>query len=403
MNPFQVVMIISVTALCGVVALFLVLRKMPRINRGIGWWMFACLTLAFSYLLALIFYGQKQTIEGEVIFYALNMFSVTFAYIGNIKFLQLATGLKRYLFFFAVTLSMIAYIRVLEKQEFLADIVFVSYNAAFLFHSAWLFFSQRGEFRFLTFPIAGLNLITGMHFLNYPWLHDVEWFAPIGFLLAIMLGVSTYVLLAAMVLWQFRSRMITSENKAVYIAEHDQLTGLRNRFSLERDFSKQVQQADENSHSLALMYLDLDGFKAVNDTYGHKAGDKVLQVISERLEAKLNGVGYIARIGGDEFVVLCNQLYQYDQVQAEKIVSEILMVIEQPIEHRDNIYCVSSSIGISMYPKNGNTLEELLSAADAVMYKVKRAGANGFSFVDQALPSQNKNQYSKELSPVAAL
>ncbi len=169
-----------------------------------------------------------------------------------------------------------------------------------------------------------------------------------------------------------------TERKIRYMATHDALTGLPN-LTLGRDRITSVLALAKRSHSMAgVLFIDLDGFKAVNDTMGHDAGDAVLKTVAERLTYSVREVDTVARIGGDEFIVVLEELH--DKQDAAMIAEKIITEVDKPINIRGAKAEIGASIGIALYPENGENEEELLKAADRAMYQVKHAGKNNFAF-----------------------
>jgi diguanylate cyclase (GGDEF)-like protein len=162
------------------------------------------------------------------------------------------------------------------------------------------------------------------------------------------------------------------------LAHHDQLTGLPNR-TLFYDRLKQAQAlARRREAGLALFYLDLDGFKAVNDRYGHELGDRLLKAVGERLTGCVRESDTVARIGGDEFTVLLPDLFTRDT--AADIARLIIDDLTRPFQLGEVTCAIGVSIGISFYPEDCEDSERLLSCADAAMYRVKNTGKNNFAF-----------------------
>lgn len=159
------------------------------------------------------------------------------------------------------------------------------------------------------------------------------------------------------------------------IAFMDTLTGLPNRFEFQNKASFLLNMAKRNSSSFALMYLDLDGFKKVNDTLGHDAGDKLLIDVANRLGGALRQSDIASRQGGDEFVVL---LPEADRPGAEKVAQKILNEVANPYLIKNQTVNVTFSIGIAMYPSDGDDLNVLSKKADEAMYEAKRSGKNCF-------------------------
>lgn len=160
---------------------------------------------------------------------------------------------------------------------------------------------------------------------------------------------------------------------ARYQATHDMLTGMGNRTLFHEILSQQLTLAVRNATPLSVLFIDLDGFKPVNDTYGHAAGDKLLCHVAARLRIALRGSDFAARLGGDEFAVI---LVGADENSATRVAEKILRSLTVPclLDGRD--ISVSASIGIASYPQSGKDIRELLHAADEAMYRAKAAGKN---------------------------
>ncbi|WP_374477181.1 bacteriohemerythrin [Zoogloea sp.] len=167
--------------------------------------------------------------------------------------------------------------------------------------------------------------------------------------------------------------LIQRQNAMEHWAHHDALTGLPNRLLLKDRFDQAIAQASRDGSLLALCYLDLDDFKPINDHFGHAAGDHVLQVTAERILKELRATDTVARVGGDEFVILFNGV-QHAGGQLT-CIDRIIRAIRRPIpldspSDGESVH-VSASFGISLYPLDGRTLEGLLHRADEALYRVK--------------------------------
>ena len=159
-------------------------------------------------------------------------------------------------------------------------------------------------------------------------------------------------------------------------SETDPLTGAANRAGL----ANQAQRVLTHPNERTLILLDLDNFKPVNDLYGHEAGDAVLVEVARRIEAQLRAEDTVARVGGDEFVVLLSQAH--DRTVLEHISKRLLDSIGQPVAFADKLLTVGGSLGIARYPGNGLTLPDLMQAADVAMYHIKKNGRAGYAFFD---------------------
>ncbi|NVZ66516.1 EAL domain-containing protein [Pseudomonas gingeri] len=173
------------------------------------------------------------------------------------------------------------------------------------------------------------------------------------------------------------------------LALHDTLTGLPNRVLLADRIDQAMHKVSADGGCFALMFIDLDGFKPVNDAFGHHMGDQLLREVALRLREDLRTQDTLARIGGDEFVLLA-QLAEPDD--ALQVASRQVNLLSQAFRVSGHDLQISASIGIVMYPGNGQTAEELLMNADAAMYHAKGAGKNGHSFFDASMNGNARKQ-----------
>ena len=168
------------------------------------------------------------------------------------------------------------------------------------------------------------------------------------------------------------------EEKIRYMASHDELTGLPNRALFQDRLKTSLNLAVRYKHKLAIMFIDLDGFKAINDSLGHKAGDLLLQEVARRLQATVRVSDTVARMGGDEFIVLLNNVESAED--AEPVAKKILASFGQPIMLANHGAEIGGSIGISIFPDHGSDTDKLISNADAAMYDIKKTGKNSYAF-----------------------
>ncbi|WP_165973813.1 EAL domain-containing protein [Paucimonas lemoignei] len=163
------------------------------------------------------------------------------------------------------------------------------------------------------------------------------------------------------------------------LANFDILTGLPNRRLFRDRLEQDVNQASRNHHKLALLFIDLDRFKQVNDSLGHEAGDLLLRHAAKRIQECVRDTDTVARLGGDEFTVILNELHhEHDRV--EQICEKILQALSQPFSLGAEPTGVSASIGIALYPDDAKTHDELLRKVDQAMYSAKQAGKNRFAY-----------------------
>ncbi|NNG45187.1 GGDEF domain-containing protein [Pseudoalteromonas sp. NEC-BIFX-2020_002] len=164
------------------------------------------------------------------------------------------------------------------------------------------------------------------------------------------------------------------EKQLQYMVGHDQLTGLPNRMLLLDRIQHALTKADRSAVELSLLFIDIDGFKDVNDTHGHLIGDKLLQSISQRLLSCVRSYDTVGRLGGDEFVVLLNGISEREYIY--NIAEKICVQCKHPFKIESLILDLSSSIGIASYPENGTSDMQLIQYADQAMYRAKNAGGN---------------------------
>ncbi|EAP7661574.1 EAL domain-containing protein [Salmonella enterica] len=269
----------------------------------------------------------------------------------------------------------------------------------------WLTFRLRHEGTDVALRRAGAAVlmgiaIAGMHYAgmkaahfpqNWPMEHrgvDSNWLAVLVSVVALtILGITLLVSLFDARL-QARTALLASSlaqanQELAQLALHDTLTRLPNRVLLEDRLEQAISKANREGTSFALLFMDLDGFKAVNDAYGHDIGDKLLVAVTHRLNQPLSGQFTLARIGGDEFVLLA-EVSAPDE--AASLASALVHSIDAPFTIDPYELVVTLSVGIALYPLDGKNERELMFNADAAMYHTKHTGRNGYHFFQ---PSMN--------------
>ena len=172
-----------------------------------------------------------------------------------------------------------------------------------------------------------------------------------------------------------------------HMAHHDSLTGLPNRSFFNLLLDKTIARSGREKTKFALLFIDLDKFKPVNDQYGHAIGDQLLIKVAERLSDRLRESDTLARLGGDEFLILLDGMD--NQFDSKFVAKELLDVLQRPFEINEHIIRISCSIGISVYPDHGINLDQLIIAADHAMYQVKNSGRGALSIAET--PKTNVN------------
>lgn len=178
------------------------------------------------------------------------------------------------------------------------------------------------------------------------------------------------------------------EEKIIYQANYDQLTNLPNRTLFMDRLTRRVLEGKRSKTSVGLMFVDLDGFKAINDTLGHDAGDQLLISASRRLEKCIREADTVARLGGDEFTVIMPLI---DSFEAAAVVADrIIESLTEPFDLGGREGRISASIGISLLPAQASTASELLHNADVAMYEAKRSGKANYQFYKPELEASIK-------------
>ena len=179
------------------------------------------------------------------------------------------------------------------------------------------------------------------------------------------------------------NKIAEQKNILHYQAHHDVLTSLPNRTLFQDRLEQAIEKAKRHNSKIALLFIDLDHFKEINDSLGHDVGDNILKIVTTRLKAAKRDEDTLARLGGDEFTIILEDLHQVQD--ASVISNKILESLAQSMDINNNILYVSSSIGISIYPDDGDSAQSLLKFADSAMYKAKDEGRNNFQYYNATL------------------
>lgn len=166
------------------------------------------------------------------------------------------------------------------------------------------------------------------------------------------------------------------EDRTSFQAHHDSLTGLPNRILLDDRLEQAIALAERLEHLVAVCYLDLDRFKPVNDEFGHMAGDWLLKQVAQRLRKILRATDTIARVGGDEFVLVLPTLH--DRQSGEAMAGKVVEALREPFFYNEIELRIGGSVGVAFYPADGDNPVVLLACADEAMYRAKASGRNSF-------------------------
>jgi len=185
-----------------------------------------------------------------------------------------------------------------------------------------------------------------------------------------------------------------AEQRIWHVAHHDSLTGLPNRTLLHDRMQQALTQALRGRHRVAVMFLDLDRFKSINDTLGHAVGDELLKQVAERLSSVVRAVDTVSRLGGDEFVVVLHEMSSPDDVV--QVAEKILQALAAVVTVEGHPLRITSSIGISIFPDDGDEVFGLMKNADTAMYHAKAAGRNNFQFFARKMNEQASHFFTLE-------
>lgn len=375
------ILIAGATSYILTALLFLTTKNMPGLyNNGTLWWSFSSLFAAFGYIILLISGAKGRPDIGEAVYNICFIFWGLGLYIGSRKFLMLPSK-NRYLlsisFFLILWLIYFYFI----SYHFLFASLAVSFFIGILnLHLAFLFYKNiQLKNRYINAIIITLS-ISGIHWLDYPILRPIESFAPIGFSLCAIISVIISALFASLVIMQYKEKMFKMSQEALKAANHDPLTGLGNRNALETQFEILLERSKKKNKRLSLLFLDLDNFKPINDQLGHKAGDMVLVDITKKIKAMVQDGNHIARVGGDEFIIIVDSLSRDDYITIIELCENIIQEVSKPLLIDEHTCQLGVSIGIAYSNNNEETLDNLIFLADTAMYKAKNSGKNKYVF-----------------------
>lgn len=204
-----------------------------------------------------------------------------------------------------------------------------------------------------------------------------------------------------MVRRKIEAQLLEKQQRLDRLAHHDQLTGLPNRLFLAAHLPAALEDARRRKAALAVLFIDLDRFKHVNDTHGHETGDKLLQAVSQRIKDAVRSEDIVVRMGGDEFVVVLNIVKGSNQVH--ETASRITAALGAPLEIDGKPLVTTASVGVSMFPRDGEDVGALLRHSDTAMYQAKDRGRNNFQVFSPVMDRQLKERVAIEASLRAAL
>lgn len=190
-------------------------------------------------------------------------------------------------------------------------------------------------------------------------------------------------------LLKIQEELFRARKKAEDLANHDALTGLLSLRMADELMEWSLRNAKRNKTKVAVVFLDLNGFKAINDHFGHQAGDTVLRLVAKRMKSIIREVDSVCRIGGDEFFIIMPDIQHKSDIEA--ICERIIHSIERPIEYKQKQIQVGVSVGIALYPDDAEDSSRLKNLADKSMYQVKKLSSSGYAFTDSSKKPQDSS------------
>jgi diguanylate cyclase (GGDEF)-like protein len=375
--PYEVVHTFGTTVYFLFILLFYWTSRIPRTNSGAGWWALSMTCALLARLSLFFFLADNSPPLAVPVYIFLNVLEKPLLLIGVTRFLDLDIRQRWFWLAAAAAELWLAVALLAGLPPLLRALGYVPVNAGFMFCMAYLTFRHRTMVPGRLLGVAAAaSFALALHWLSAPIAVQFypEWYRN-GFILGTALVLVQYITLLGAVLMLFQKRLIDAESRALDMAFLDSLTGLNNQRYMHTLFDQALVLATRPHHVVAVLYIDLDNFKPVNDSAGHAVGDEVLKLVAGRLRNNTRSTDICARVGGDEFVVIATQLD--DEDQAYEIARKLLLQLMQPMEIEGKSYTLGASIGIGLYPRHGSHLADLLQCADTAMYSVKRNGKSG--------------------------
>lgn len=376
--PYEIVHTIGSTVYFVFFLLFLWVRRTPRINPGAGWWAVAMLFALGARLALVVVFDDRSGHDAAVAVYAsINVIEKFCLVMGLVRFFEVPARPRGFWIALLVIEAWIVLAWAGGISPLLRDGGVALFNAVFQIYAGWAVWSRRQLLapRLLSIT-ASASILLALHWATFPFMARMPDWLTQGFMIGTALALTQYFSLLAAVLLSFQKRLLEAESRALDMAFQDPLTGLSNQRYMRTLFENALILANRPHQLAAVIYIDVDNFKPVNDRAGHRVGDEVLKRLAARLRQSTRSTDICARIGGDEFVAICTQLEDADH--AHSIAQKLLREFTAPLLVEGREYVLGASIGVSLYPLHGDTLGDLLECADRAMYQIKGSGKNGY-------------------------
>lgn len=353
--------------------LFMWASRIPRTNPGSGWWAGAAACMALSRLLLLWLTTTHHPRAALFLYAAFAIEGQALLAIGITQFFKQNHHYRKIIITVTCIGCWTAYGWLDGVSMWAFSVGLSIYNVVIMGFIAVVCTRNRHQaHQGLAFVTAVAACLLVVHWASYPLTFVYPDWDIIGYGVGTILALILFLSLLANTLAQFQQRLIEAETCALDLAYRDPLTGLNNKNHLIRLFDQVLTLATRPHHLVAVIYIDLDEFKPINDTGGHKTGDEVLKAVAQRLTHHTRSTDITARIGGDEFIIVATQLKRATSV--ERIATKLLLQLNQDVSIGENTYPLGASMGISLYPLHGTTLGQLIELADKAMYQAKHKG-----------------------------
>lgn len=266
-------------------------------------------------------------------------------------------------------------------------LMYVMEDKALPFFAVYLWITIGNGLRYGTPYLYSAMAISIVSF-TIAFSNSAYWIGQWGFSIGLLIGLVVLPLYFSNLLKQLNDQ--NNELKKLYEqmarhATHDSLTRLPNRKHFHDHLAETIASAERDNKTFAVLYLDLDGFKTINDALGHSVGDQLIENTARRLEQCVRKGDFVARVGGDEFVVLLRGITSLD---VSKVAENITQTLSEPFTISANSLCITTSIGVATYPQDGTNANALIHNADSAMYEIKRSGKNGYRICNSKLDQQ---------------
>jgi len=374
-NLIEVAQVIGASTTFLDALLFVWLSTVSRISPGIKWWAGGLVISLVGFSIYTLPHIVITNIDVSEHLYSLSELLFSFSMvIGTRRFAGLSVHKALFAYVLAASV-LVALTFDLVLDQFLGYFTTIAFfNGALIIHTGYCIFRFKTlETGYWARAVGIVFMIWGIHWLDAPLMMQWDAAFDYGFLFALFISNVAVLGYAALMLRSLVQRIVAAEEMAVELSMRDSLTMLWNRRYLDKTFGNFSHNAKRHNHRMAIIYIDLDHFKPVNDTYGHDVGDEVLCQVSQRIVEVCRTSDVAVRNGGDEFVVLIPHLEDDEDVmpQAARLRERICRPYH--IDSIEDVH-VGASIGVAIYPDHAQELGMLLECADKAMYQVKKTG-----------------------------